>query len=200
MFYMINDLAVPKMQWLLNQLPGRLSQFVFGVYFAWLYLYLSKRLKQHNKQRVSWLTFALGLFGVIGALCFFGGGRHKLFWQGHWSLFTWHSFSGLAIALLILGLSLNRGMISRMFNNPVMVFLGLISYSLYLWHYPLVDGLAHIDLIRSINGYKLPWLIMVSLPLILVVSGLSYYFVERPFLIVSKKRAPPKIRGARAGQ
>ncbi len=185
-FHWISDASVPRKQWLLNQLPGRLSQFVSGIYFAWLYLYLSRRLKGKNQQWFSRLAFTLGLFGIIGALYFFTGGRHKLFWQGHWSLFTWYSFSGLAIALLVLGLSLNRGLISRLFNNPAMLFLGLISYSLYLWHYPLVEGLAHSDFIRSINGYRLPQLMLVSLPLVLVVSSLSYYFVERPFLLIRK--------------
>jgi peptidoglycan/LPS O-acetylase OafA/YrhL len=66
-------------------------------------------------------------------------------------------------------------------NRPL-TFLGLISYSLYLWHYPLLAA-AHAA--GWMDGtYAAPWLIvtLVVVPLILLVAWLSWKFVESPFL------------------
>ncbi len=95
------------------------------------------------------------------------------------------------MALTILSLALNRGLIRRLFNNRLMLFLGLISYSLYLWHYPIVSWFSHSELVHFIEGYRLPYLVLFVVPVIVVISAASYYFVERPFLLI-RKNSPEK--------
>ena len=53
-------------------------------------------------------------------------------------------------------------------------WLGDSSYSLYLWHWPLVVGLVYLELQDSVPA------IVVGLVLTLVLGGLSYRFIERP--------------------
>ena len=57
-----------------------------------------------------------------------------------------------------------------------LVFVGLLSYSLYLWHYPIFSfiRLSPID-INSTHKY------LILILLIVFVSIISYYFVEQPF-------------------
>jgi peptidoglycan/LPS O-acetylase OafA/YrhL len=61
-------------------------------------------------------------------------------------------------------------------TRPV-VFVGLISYSLYLWHWPL---LALSRLYIGMTDLPL-WISAVAIVLSIAVATLSYYFVERPF-------------------
>ncbi len=56
------------------------------------------------------------------------------------------------------------------------VFLGRISYSLYLWHWPIIV-LSQYYLVRPLNGPE----VLFALPLMVACSTASWRFVERPF-------------------
>jgi hypothetical protein len=62
----------------------------------------------------------------------------------------------------------------KILSNPVAVFMGKISYSWYLWHWPLFY-LSHVI---GIEGRTAPW-ILAALSFGLAV--LSWRFIERPF-------------------
>ena len=57
-----------------------------------------------------------------------------------------------------------------------MVYIGLISYSLYLWHWPLIVLTRYAMGMEPITPY-VPALFAASL----VLGGLSYRFIEQPF-------------------
>jgi len=59
--------------------------------------------------------------------------------------------------------------------NPVARFLGTISYSLYLWHFPVVIFVAVVLPVTSITTQVL------SFAAILVLAALTYFLVEQPF-------------------
>jgi peptidoglycan/LPS O-acetylase OafA/YrhL len=62
----------------------------------------------------------------------------------------------------------------KILSNPVAVFIGKISYSWYLWHWPLFY-LAHVI---GVEGRMVPWF-LAALSFSLAV--LSWRFVEQPF-------------------
>ncbi|MCJ1683244.1 acyltransferase family protein [Rathayibacter sp. VKM Ac-2928] len=59
-------------------------------------------------------------------------------------------------------------------SNPVSRFLGRISYSLYLWHWPVFVFLA------ALVGHDSPWYLAGAIPLALVLATASHYGVEEP--------------------
>jgi len=72
------------------------------------------------------------------------------------------------------GLAQPRTVTARLLSLPVMVFLGGLSYSLYLWHWPPV-ALLHYQLI------ELTWPIRLGLlAVVLLASWLGYRLVEAP--------------------
>ncbi len=84
----------------------------------------------------------------------------------------------LVLIPLLLVVSLYRfGLICFIFSLPVMTFLGRISYSIYLLHYPLTYFMVHTQSILAI-GY--PWLGVYYVASLLVLSVLSYLFIETP--------------------
>ncbi|WP_053150875.1 acyltransferase family protein [Pseudomonas sp. P97.38] len=79
----------------------------------------------------------------------------------------------LGAALLILAGS--TGIESRLLNNRPMVFIGLISYSLYLWHWPLIAYLNYLGIAMTLPvGLSL-------LAMSIALSWLSWRYVEVPF-------------------
>jgi len=60
--------------------------------------------------------------------------------------------------------------------RPV-VYVGLISYPLYLWHWPLLSFLRIVD-IEDLATYRMLRLLMVALAIALAI--LTYHLVERP--------------------
>ncbi len=63
------------------------------------------------------------------------------------------------------------------FKLKPLIFIGLISYSMYLWHWPIISFLKYIYI------ENIPIIIMaLALTLILLLSSLSWKFIEQPFL------------------
>ncbi|MBV9830020.1 MAG: acyltransferase, partial [Marmoricola sp.] len=59
-------------------------------------------------------------------------------------------------------------------DNPVMVYVGDISYSLYLWHLPV-----NVFLLGYI-AHSSPWYYVTAIGVSLALAVVSYHFVERP--------------------
>ena len=137
------------------------------------------------------------LFGMGIGICFLSSGAREGAWflgisavtlaakigLGHFGPYDWAAV--VAVGLLLMPhrrLALGRG-------NPL-VFLGRISYSLYLLHVP-VGLFVFMRLVR-------PWIVdsrlrfasmqFIGVILVIAVSALSYRFFEQPFL---RRRARP---------
>ena len=69
----------------------------------------------------------------------------------------------------------NEGIINTVLRNKFVVLIGTISYSMYLWHWPLFAFLKYF-------GFELTGTIRIlSLVLIFILSYLSWKYIEQPF-------------------
>ncbi len=81
----------------------------------------------------------------------------------------------LSIMLLISSLNEND-FITKILSNKILVGTGLISYSLYLTHFPILS------IANSLNFENVNYIIKFAvLFFIVLLSIISFYFVERPF-------------------
>lgn len=79
-------------------------------------------------------------------------------------------------AVLIIVFTQADSLVYKFLANRVIIFLGLISYSLYLWHQPIFSFLRIYSVDRPQELH-----FVVALLLILILSILSWKFVELPF-------------------
>ncbi|MFC4892125.1 acyltransferase family protein [Pseudofrancisella aestuarii] len=88
----------------------------------------------------------------------------------------WPAIICLGTTLFIyLGNSSQPSPIHKVFSYKIFVYTGLISYSLYLWHWPIIAFINYLSIEKTI----LVDIIIIFLTFIL--ATLTYHFIEKPF-------------------
>lgn len=121
---------------------------------------------------VRWSTRLLSVLGLAGlaALAHYATGAPAEYRMG---LFT---VTATAAVLVVATVALDqRGPVARLLACPPLVWLGTISYGVYLWHWPVF---------LILNGERTGWtgwpLFAARCAATLAVAVLSYWLVERP--------------------
>jgi peptidoglycan/LPS O-acetylase OafA/YrhL len=91
------------------------------------------------------------------------------------------SLQGAALYCLVPSLLHGAGVTRQLLAAPVAVFIGRLSYSLYLWHWA---ALAVAD--RLAGGNTLRWL-GIAVPLAAGLAMASYFGIERPMLTLRRR-------------
>ena len=107
---------------------------------------------------------------------------------GNWqaaALYRWqYALVALATTLLILDLlSRPRGFLSRALSWAPLAWIGTVSYGIYLWHYPVLHGVA----LYGLQGATLVWVVAA-----VTMAGtlFSWHVVERPALRLKARFSP----------
>ncbi len=114
------------------------------------------------------ICITLGIILIFYSLLFYN--FNKVF---HPSFTTLIPLIGVS---LIIWFSKKRELITEILSSKILVFFGLISYSLYLWHYPIFAYLRYLDVFNNSV-----WIKLLAIVLTIILSILSYYFIEKPF-------------------
>ena len=109
----------------------------------------------------------IGLILIGHSIIFFNDGMH------HPSFYTLSSIIGVC---LIIWFSNKKEIITKILSTKLFVGIGLISYSLYLWHYPIFVFATKLNISDGNIFIKLLMGVFV-----LILSILSYYLIEKPF-------------------
>lgn len=159
---------------ILDSLPGTL--FTFGAGFA--IAHLQVLLTPMHATRILWLSVA-GLLAVQTVLV----SNIEIYWQGGWLLRIWSSTLAMSLAGFVLAVCLGAGgFFAKFCSSKPMVWLGELSFGIYLWHFPVMQLLNALypQLAPSADGSLLALAITMSLTLGL--AALSYYKLERPLM------------------
>ena len=144
-------------------LHTRMWELLAGSILAYFEITLGHR---SNHKILNLILPKIGLLLIILTIIFF-----KLYFS-HPSLYTLVPVLGVC---LIIWFSQKDEIITKILSTKLFVGIGLISYSLYLWHFPIFafarnKNLTHTDLDKI-------WLIFLSI----ILSIITYYFIEQPF-------------------
>ena len=141
-------------------LPTRGWELLTGSILA----YFEIKQKRGSKNLILNSIFTtIGIFAIIFSILFFNEKTSGL------SLYMLIPITG--VSLIIWFSDINEP-ITKLLSKKFIVFIGLISYSLYLWHYPIFvfDRITE----SAFSYYEL-------ILLVVLLSIFSFYFVERPF-------------------
>lgn len=83
------------------------------------------------------------------------------------------SLVALASATLVGHLASSRSFLGRVLEVPPLVWLGTISYGVYLWHWPMQHVVNELGVPLSL---RLPVVALLTIP----AAAASFYAVERP--------------------
>lgn len=95
----------------------------------------------------------------------------------------------LGAAFVIFGTAQQATTASALLGWTPIRFVGLISYSLYLWHWPLIVFARYLSLGELTTPIK-----AIIFVLSLILAALSWRFVERPFRKAKEREAKGAIR------
>ena len=152
----------------------RAFSLLIGALLACVWPY--QRLTEKSGNKMS--TLGRILFDAVGGAAIVGlvvmviltNGFEPFVYRG--GLLICSLLTALAIAVLVHPVSL----VSKAFSLPPFVWIGKLSYSMYLWHYPIILIMTPNNLV----GEAAWWLRLIQLAVIIGVSAFSYYFVENP--------------------
>lgn len=163
-----------------SQLPGSLAEFLLGASAALLAQYSALR---PGFRPSAWLldaAFAVGL--LLPALWLWHGvlAAGAAYWEGHWTMLVSPIAIGLPLSLAVLSVYWGSRLGRLLLANRAVYFLGLVSYSLYLWHFVVMQQLQQAwggawgDLPHAA---RFPLAVLAAL----AAATASYYLAERPF-------------------
>lgn len=107
---------------------------------------------------------------------------------------------GLALPALLAGG--RRGWIPRLLTWPTLVWLGSVSYGIYLYHVPILVALNGGTHFTGDRARQFAWVLPATLALAVVAAALSFYLVERPAMRLLRRtvEAGGRARTQRAGR
>jgi peptidoglycan/LPS O-acetylase OafA/YrhL len=171
----------PEVVWQ-HSLPATFYGFVPGMLLALLAV-------GWREQRPTWLRSHLGradLWLVASIPVWLA-----CFWDYDWDAPLTAVAAFLTVGAVVL--PLEPGRVVRALDWRPLALVGVASYSLYIWHVPIIEQLYLRPALTSF-----PALLAVATPLALVVAAVSYVLVEHPALRLRRRWAvtSPRTGGA----
>ena len=142
----------------------RAFSLLFGALLAilWEYQMVPRRLSASVNMVLGSVSFAVLLVMTIAI-----NGSSNFWYRGGQFVGT------ILTVLMVYAVSGRKTWLSRFLSNPVLKWIGDRSYSIYLWHYPIILLIS--------KGIKAPWWItLIEIVLSVVLAELSYRFIETP--------------------
>ena len=144
-------------------LPARVWELLVGALIAKNEKYISN-LKINTYSN---LLCSIGIFFVFTSFLIFDKNIK------HPSFYTLLPVIGAGILIMFLKSS---KIFKTIFSSKLFVGVGLISYSLYLWHYPLYSFFIRISSIDSSDNFNKFILFLITI----FLSIMTYFFIEKP--------------------
>jgi peptidoglycan/LPS O-acetylase OafA/YrhL len=163
---------------------GRNSAFYLAVLRAWefvaggaigYFLPAATRLSSRTNGAIA----AAGLAAIVASALLYTSDTHYPSWRAMVPVLG-------AAAVILGGLASPKSAAVRLLATPPMVWIGLVSYSWYLWHWPLLA----LSRTANFGERNLPLDVMLAVAS-LGLAAATFYLIERPIRRWRRKRGKP---------
>ncbi|MDP1592713.1 MAG: acyltransferase [Gallionella sp.] len=176
------DPIVMKM-FLAHQFPAQVFNFAIGMYLAGLFCQISSDSKRRLQGPVG--SFLVVFLLAVFAFQAWSVGRIDV-WQSGW-IYVWFISVSLVCAGLIFFASFSNAFSEKVLGAHPLRLLGIISYSVYLWHFPVIYFAKNYWMPDHLIGIgKFYYLMALCIPLTLLIGYFSYRYIELPFLSLGR--------------
>jgi len=171
-----------------NSVFGRGWLFLGGIAAAWVYLHHGTRVRDALAARAILRNGGADVAVLLLLAAFALVLQWMLSFRGMMGEYppatVWHVGEAVTWTLVLLAVLLAPLRLRPLVVNPLLARLGLLSYSIYLWHVPILRTLveAFRERIEASVAHATVGVALIT-ALVLVVSALSYRFIEQPFLV-----------------
>lgn len=148
----------------------RLQTILLGVLLA--FIWPPHRLKAHPPKALTAVIDMTGIVGIaiLGYFMYTVGDSDDWIYNGGFYLIS------LMTLLIIASAAHPTGWVARGLGNPVFVFIGKRSYSLYLWHFIVISFVHR----HYVDGQIPMYVYAIDILLTLALAEISYRYVENP--------------------
>ena len=183
--------------WILEQLPGRIDQFLAGMFAS----HLARAPQGRGARLRDALTESVGVRTLLVAVApatlvalvylLHVDQFYLRYWDGHPWIYGWHLVAGIAVAASLYALAIRDRSRARpsSFVSRAVVGFGVISYSFYLWHEILLRWLS-VAMKSAWGEATLPAFagnFAIGLPICIAVAFAWFWCFERPFLALRRR-------------
>ena len=159
---------------LYNGLDTRADALLTGCVLS---LILSSNLIDFRREKVSSCIKYLGMSAIISYILIL----LNISWSSKLYFYFLAFLIQILTAFLILHILLpGDNYLKKVLTNKPLVWIGSISYGLYLWHDPVYE------MIRM-QGYSLWTIALLGITITFAIASLSFYFIEKPILKLKSK-------------
>lgn len=149
----------------------RLQTMLLGVILAFIWPAFKLRMQTARQPRM--IIDGLGVLSLVSLfLCFrFVNESQNALYFGGFGLIS------LLTLFIIASAVMPSGLFAKGLANPLFLYIGSRSYSLYLWHYPVIVLMHH----HFVQGQIPTFVYVIDALLIVIMAEFSYRYIETPF-------------------
>jgi peptidoglycan/LPS O-acetylase OafA/YrhL len=162
-FFLADYLVFNKSIFSFYMLPTRGWELLAGSLSA---IYLQENFKKINNTHLKNILSFIGFFIISFSIFVYDEGTPTP------SMYTLFPVVGSVMVIIFTD---SKSLVLKFLSLKLFVRLGLISFSLYLWHQPLIVFSGILNFEKNLLFY------LFYLPILLIISFLSWRFIEKPF-------------------